>query len=62
MLDAWLDAVGARRLLWAADLTLCTGLAKLQALDVIGVSPDDLDDICWRNAMRIFPPDSFQLT
>ena len=61
MLDSWLDAVGARRLLWAADLTLCTGLAKLHALDVIGVSPDDLDDICWRNAMRIYPPDSFHL-
>ncbi len=61
MLDAWLDAVGAQRLLWAADLTLCTGLAKLHALNVIGVSPDDLDDICWRNAMRIFPPDSFHL-
>ena len=61
MLDSWLDAVGARRLLWAADLTLCTGLAKLHALDVIGVSPDDLDDICWRNAMHIFPPDSFHL-
>ena len=61
MLDAWLAGVGARRLLWAADLTLCTGLAKLHALDVIGVSQDDLDDICWRNARRIFPPDSFPL-
>ncbi|MBC7841067.1 MAG: amidohydrolase [Gemmatimonadaceae bacterium] len=61
MLDAWLAAIGARRLLWAADLTLCTGLAKLHALDVLGLSPDDLDDICWRNAMRIFPPDSFPL-
>ena len=59
MLDAWLDALGPQRLLWAADLTLCTGLAKLRALEVIGMSADDLDDICWRNAVRIFPPHSF---
>ncbi len=59
MLDAWLSALGPQRLLWAADLTLCTGLAKLQALEVIGLSQDDLDDICWRNAVRIFPANSF---
>ncbi len=59
MLDAWLSALGPQRLLWAADLTLCTGLAKLQALDVIGMSQGDLDDICWRNAARIFPANSF---
>ncbi len=59
MLDAYLDAIGPRRLLWAADLTLCTGLAKLQALKVIGLPDDALDDICWRNATRIFPPMSF---
>jgi uncharacterized protein len=62
MLDAYLDALGPQRLLWAADLTLCTGLAKLRALEVIGMPGDDLDDICWRNAQRIFPPDSFPLT
>jgi predicted TIM-barrel fold metal-dependent hydrolase len=62
MLDAYLDAVGPQRLLWAADLTLCTGLAKLQALEVIGLPQDALDDICWRNAVRIFPADSFGLT
>jgi uncharacterized protein len=62
MLDAYLDALGPQRLLWAADLTLCTGLAKLRALEVIGMSSDDLDDICWRNAQRIFPPNSFPLT
>ncbi len=59
MLDAYLDAIGPQRLLWAADLTLCTGLAKLQALEVIGMPQDALDDICWRNAVRIFPPHSF---
>lgn len=62
MLDTYLTALGAQRLLWAADLTLCTGLAKLQALEVIGVPQDDLDDICWRNAVRLFPPHSFGLS
>lgn len=62
MLEAYLSALGAQRLLWAADLTLCTGLAKLQALEVIGLPQEDLDDICWRNAVRIFPPQSFGLS
>ena len=61
MLDAYLAALGPQRLLWAADLTLCTGLAKLQALEVLGMPQDDLDDICWRNAVRLFPADSFGL-
>jgi len=62
MLDAYLAALGPRRLLWASDLTICTGLAKLQALEVIGMPQDDLDDVCWRNAVRIFPPLSLGLT
>jgi len=61
MLEAYLEAVGPQRLLWAADLTLCTGLAKLQALEVIGLPQDALDDICWRNAVRIFPTGSLGL-
>ena len=61
MLDAYLAVLGPQRLLWAADLTLCTGMAKLQALQVIGMSQDALDDICWRNAVRIFPPSTFEL-
>jgi predicted TIM-barrel fold metal-dependent hydrolase len=59
MLDDALAAVGPRRLLWGADLTLCTGLAKLWALETIGLSPDDLADIRWRNAVRIFPAGAF---
>ena len=47
------------RLLWGCDLTMCTGLAKLRALDVIGLSADDIADIRWRNAARIFPAGSF---
>ena len=61
MLDAYLAAIGPQRLLWAADLTLCTGLAKLKALEVIGLSPAALEDVCWRNAVRIFPRDTFGL-
>ncbi|HEY6825908.1 MAG TPA: amidohydrolase family protein [Gemmatimonadaceae bacterium] len=60
MLDAAVAALGARRLLWGCDLTMCTGLAKLRALDTIGISPSDIEDIRWRNAARIFPRDSFE--
>lgn len=59
MLDAAIDAVGASRLLWGCDLTMETGLAKLRALDVIGLSADEVKSIRWRNAARIFPPGSF---
>jgi predicted TIM-barrel fold metal-dependent hydrolase len=59
MLDAALDALGASRLLWGCDLTMETGLAKLRALEVIGLSGDDLSAIRWRNAARIFPAGSF---
>jgi predicted TIM-barrel fold metal-dependent hydrolase len=54
MLDAAIAALGAQRLLWACDLTMETGLAKLRALEVIGLSPDDMADIRWRNAARVF--------
>ena len=59
MLDAALDTLGAQRLLWACDLTMETGLAKLRALEVIGLSADDLADVRWRNAARLFPAGSF---
>jgi hypothetical protein len=58
MLDDALEAVGAGRLLWGCDLTMETGLAKLRALEVIGLSRDDLDRVRWRNAVDIFPPGS----
>jgi len=61
MLDDAVAALGARRLLWACDLTMETGLAKLRALDVLGLSDDELADIRWRNAVRLFPKDSFPL-
>jgi hypothetical protein len=59
MLDQALEVVGAGRLVWGADLTLCTGLAKLWALEVIGVPQNDLECIRWRNAARIFPENAF---
>jgi predicted TIM-barrel fold metal-dependent hydrolase len=58
MLDDALAAVGAGRLLWGCDLTMETGLAKLRALEVIGLPPAELEGIRWRNAVAIFPPGS----
>jgi len=59
MIDAAIDVLGVRRLLWACDLTMETGLAKLRALEVIGLSSDDLADVRWRNAARLFPAGTF---
>lgn len=59
MLDAALDALGPDRLLWGCDLTMETGLAKLRALEVIGLEGAKLEGIRWRNAVRIFPPGTF---
>lgn len=59
MLDAAIATIGARRLLWACDLTMETGLAKLRALEVIGLSHDELADIRWQNAARLFGAEVF---
>lgn len=59
MIDEALRWVGAQRLLWAADLTLCTGLTKARALAHTDTSPGDIADMCWRNAVRIFPAGTF---
>jgi len=59
MLDAALDALGPSRLLWGCDLTMETGWAKLRALEVIGLSDDELSAIRWRNVARICPANSF---
>jgi predicted TIM-barrel fold metal-dependent hydrolase len=59
MLDEALAVLGAARLLWGCDLTMCTGLAKLHALEVIGLSADDMSAIRWKNAAAIFPAGSF---
>ena len=59
MLDDAVAVLGARRLLWACDLTIETGLAKLRALEVIGLSDDALADIRWGNAARLFAKGTF---
>ena len=59
MLDATLDAIGPERMLWACDVTMETGLAKLRALEVIGVEPEKLALIRSGNAVRIFRDGAF---
>lgn len=59
MLDSALDALGPERLLWGCDLTIETGLAKLRALEVIGLDDESMAAIRWKNAARIFPEGSF---
>jgi hypothetical protein len=62
MLDGAIIALGARRLLWGTDLTMETGLAKLRALEATGLlSDEEMQDIRWRNASRIFPRAAFRL-
>jgi predicted TIM-barrel fold metal-dependent hydrolase len=59
MLDAAVEALGAERLLWGSDLTMCTGLAKLRALEVIGLSNVEIEAIRWKNSARLFRAESF---
>jgi predicted TIM-barrel fold metal-dependent hydrolase len=54
MLDGAVRAVGAERLLWGCDVTMETGLAKLRALEVIGLTREQISAVRWRNAARIF--------
>jgi uncharacterized protein len=61
MLDRTVAAVGPSRVVWGSDLTMETGLAKLWALDAVGLSREEIASIRWRNAARIFPPGSFPM-
>jgi predicted TIM-barrel fold metal-dependent hydrolase len=55
MLDEAVGALTSQRLLWGTDLTMETGLAKLRALENTGLSSaEDIQDIRWRNAARVF--------
>ena len=55
MLDEAVGALGSQRLLWGCDLTMETGWAKLRALENTGLSSEeDVRDIRWRNAARVF--------
>jgi hypothetical protein len=58
MLDAALHAVGVERLLWGADITLCTGWAKLRYLER-QLSAPDFALVASGNATRIFPRGAF---
>ncbi len=59
MIDAAINAVSAQRILWAADLTLCTGLTKLRALEHTSANAEDIADMRWRNAVRLFRTGAF---
>jgi predicted TIM-barrel fold metal-dependent hydrolase len=61
MLDDALAAVGVERIVWGSDITMETGLAKLRAFEVIGLTAQEMSAIRWRNAERIFPRDSFPM-
>jgi predicted TIM-barrel fold metal-dependent hydrolase len=55
MLDEAVRHLGPRRMLFGSDLTMETGLAKLRALEATGLlTPDNLEDVRWRNAARLF--------
>ncbi len=58
MLEGALAAVGAERLLWGADVTLCTGWAKWRVLERL-LPVSDLELVGWKNAERIFPKGAF---
>jgi predicted TIM-barrel fold metal-dependent hydrolase len=60
MLEAALEAVGARRLLWGADVTLDTAFAKLRYLEALGLPQDDLEAIRFGNAEGVFPAGCFR--
>ncbi|MFI5279238.1 MAG: amidohydrolase family protein [Gemmatimonadales bacterium] len=54
MLELCLECVGAGRLLWGTDLTMDTGIAKLRALEAMGLGSNDIEAIRWKNAEKIF--------
>ena len=58
MLEACIESVGVSRLLWGGDITMDTGWAKLRYLESL-LSDQDLAQVRWKNAARIFPPGAF---
>ncbi len=54
MLELCLECVGAGRLLWGSDLTMDTGIAKLRALEAMGLRNDEMEAVRWKNAEKIF--------
>jgi len=54
MLGLCVECVGVRRLLWGTDLTMDTGLAKLEHLAAMGCSEEEMERVRWRNAADVF--------
>ena len=54
MLELCLECVGPGRLLFGTDLTMDTGLAKLRALEALGLTAAELERVRWRNAEALF--------
>ena len=59
MLEAAVAAVGVERLLWGADITLDTGLAKLRYLESV-LPPNEVAAVRHGNAEAVFPPGAFR--
>jgi predicted TIM-barrel fold metal-dependent hydrolase len=59
MLEAAVAALGVERLLWGADITLDTGLAKLRYLEAI-LAPNAVAAVRHGNAEAVFPPGAFR--
>jgi hypothetical protein len=59
MLEGALEAVGPRRLLWGADLTLDTAVAKLRYVESLGLPAQDAAAIRHGNAQAVFPAGVF---
>jgi predicted TIM-barrel fold metal-dependent hydrolase len=58
MLEHCVESAGVERLLWGADITLCTGLAKLRYLEHL-LTAEQHQRVRWRNAAAIFPSHAF---
>jgi uncharacterized protein len=54
MLELCLECVGPSRLLWGTDLTMDTGIAKLRAIEAMGLVEEQREAIRWRNAATLF--------
>jgi predicted TIM-barrel fold metal-dependent hydrolase len=60
MLERAVETVGVERLVWGADVTLDTGLAKLRYLEALGLDAGDLARIRHGNAEALFPRGTFR--
>ena len=59
MLEATIEAVGVKRMVWGADITLCTGWGKLRYLESLGLTKPELERIRSGNARELFPAGVF---